>query len=77
MLIKKQLKKISRILRQSSTKIEGVFKATHFDRLLKKQVLTAQQDNLSLGKHPEAMIRAGMLAQLLQVRSQRDFVGIL
>jgi hypothetical protein len=77
MPIKKQLKKISRILRQSSTKLEGVFKTTHFDRLLKKQVLTAQHDNLSLGKHPEAMIRTGMLAQLLQARSQRDFVGIL
>ena len=77
MSTKKKLPKLMRNLRQSSNKLEGVFKTTQFERILEKCILDLEQENLSLGNYPLEMIKAGLLSQLLQSRSQRDFVETL
>ena len=77
MPLNKQLQKIIQALRQSRIKTSSLLNITHFDRLMKKQVSDAQQKNLRLGMFPEAMLRSGLLSQILQSRSQRDFVETL
>lgn len=73
MPIKNQTAKTVQLLRQSSTKMQGFFNVTHFNRIVSKEVSSALQSGKKLGKTPESIIKCEIVAQIKQPRSQRDF----
>lgn len=73
MPIKNKIAKSVRLLCQSSTKMQGFFNVTHFDRIVSKEVNSALQSSKKLGRTPKRMIKSGIVAQIRQPRSQRHF----
>lgn len=72
----KTSKLVSRLC-QSNNKMDGFFNVTHFDQVLSKEVSSSLEHGKKLGKTPQPMIKSGLIAQLQQPRSQRDYVSWL
>ena len=77
MSLNQKVAKLYRRLRQEPNRWQGLFKSTHFDRLVRKHVEETKQKHRSLGTCPEQFIVSGIVAQALKSDSQRDFIDTL
>ena len=77
MSLNQKTAKLYRRLRQEPNRWQGLFKSTHFDRLVRKHVEETKQKHSSLGTCPEQFIVSGIVAQALKSDSQRDFIDTL
>ena len=73
MRLPKKLKTIHRYLRQSPSKIEGLFKVTDFNRLLSAAISNSNDVSKNKQYSLESEIKVGILSILTKSRSQRDF----
>jgi len=69
-----KINKVYRQLSQEKLKTQGLIKITQFDKLVKKHIQIAKEKENSLGNKSEEFLYAGIFSQIIQPRSQRDFV---
>lgn len=69
-----KINKVRQQLRQVKLKMKGLFNITQFDKLVKKHLQIANENENNLGHKAEEFLLAGIVSQIIQPRSQRDFV---
>ena len=69
-----KINKICQQLSQVKLKMQGLIKITQFDKLVKKHLQIANEKENTLGNNSEEFLYAGIVSQIIQPRSQRDFV---
>ena len=77
MPIKKQIRKISAEVRRIPNKMQGIINVTHFDRLMRKHLIVDELELELPQNYRLQMFITYLATQVLQPRSQRDFVSQL
>ena len=75
MLLNNQISKIFTDLNLYDSKIEGVFKTTHLDKLVHNAFTSPHTQRNGLGYYPEQMVLSYMLGTLFNVESQPDLIS--
>lgn len=77
MPLNNQISKIFTDLNLYDSKIEGVFKTTHLDKLIHNAFTSPHIERTGLGYYPEEMVKSYMLGILFNVESQPDLISTI
>ena len=77
MSLNNQISKIFTDLSLYDSKIEGVFKTTHLNKLVHNAFTSPSIKQNGLGYYPEQMVKSYMLGNLYNVESQLDLISIM
>ena len=77
MSLNNQISKIFTDLNLYDSKIEGVFKTTHLDKLIHNAFTSPYIERTGLGYYPEQMVTSYMLGTLFNVESQPDLISTM